>query len=238
MKRPLPFPARFVAAHRGSVSAAAPENTLDAFNAAIAAGADAIELDVRRLSDGELIIFHDAGIGERRLNTLTRAEIDDLVSGRRVLSLRACADALRGRILLDVELKDADVEIDAVKTLREAGWTSRHFVVTSFDAATVARTRRAWPDLTAGLLTDDDENLGAAAARAAAIEADFLAPQDLAIDLDAVDRVRVADLPLVAWTVNDPHRLRTLLGHPAIAGVITDTVSTALAARSAIDRRQ
>jgi glycerophosphoryl diester phosphodiesterase len=238
MKRPLPFPARFVAAHRGSVSAAAPENTLDAFNAAIAAGADAIELDVRRLADGDLIIFHDAAIGERRLNTLTRAEIDELAPERRVLSLRACADALRGRILLDVELKDGDVEIDAVKTLRDAGWTSRDFVVTSFDAATVARTRRAWPDLAAGLLTDDDEHLAAAAAWAVAIDADFLAPQDLAIDLDAVDRARIADLPLVAWTVNDPQRLRTLLGHPAIAGVITDTVASALAARSAVDRRR
>jgi hypothetical protein len=88
MKRPLPFPARFVAAHRGSVSAAAPENTLDAFNAAIAASADAIELDVR---------------------------------------------------------------------------------------------------LTAGLLTGDDEVFAAAAARAAAIDADFFAPHESTIDLDAVD---------------------------------------------------
>jgi glycerophosphoryl diester phosphodiesterase len=236
MKRPLPFPARFVAAHRGSVSAAAPENTLDAFNAAIAAGADAIELDVRRLADGELVIFHDAGIGARRLRTLTRPEIDDLAPDRRLLSLPACAEALRGRIRLDVELKDADVEIDAVKTLREAGWLSRDFVVTSFDAATVARTRRAWPDLAVGLLTDHDEDLDAAVARAAAIDADFLAPHDSAIDLGAIVRARIAGLPLVAWTVNDRRRLRTLLGHPAIAGVITDTVASALAARSSADR--
>ena len=97
MKRPLPFPARFVAAHRGSVSAAAPENTLDAFAAAIAAGADAIELDVRRLADGELVIFHDAAIGERRLRTLTRAEIDESAPHRRLLrcarARRRCVDA-------------------------------------------------------------------------------------------------------------------------------------------------
>src|SRR6185295_4050587 len=221
MKRRLPFPARFIAAHRGSVSAAARENTLAAFAAAIAAGADAIELDVRRLADGELVIFHDAAIGERRLNTLTRAELNDLAADRGVASLRACANALRGRIWLDVEMKDADIEIEAVKTLRDAGWTSRDFVVTSFNAATVTRTRSAWPDLAAGLLTDHDEGLAAAAARAAAIDADFLAPHDSAIDLDAIEGARIAGLRLVAWTVNDPQRLRTLLGHPAIAGVIT-----------------
>jgi len=235
MRRPLPFPARFVAAHRGSVSAAARENTLAAFDAAIAAGADAIELDVRRLGDGELVIFHDEAIGQRRLATVTRAEIDALAADRRVLALRACADALRGRILLDVELKDADIEVDAVKTLRAAGWTPRDFVITSFDAATVTRTRSAWPDVAAGLLTDRDEELAAAAARAASIDADFLAPHVSAIDLAATDRATIGDLPLVAWTVNDPQRLRALLAHPAIAGVITDDVVSALAARLEVE---
>ena len=232
MRRPLPFPARFIAAHRGSVSAAAHENTLDAFTAAIAAGADAIELDVRRLSDGELVIFHDGEIGGRRLSTLTRAEIDDLAADRRVLSLGACADALRGRILLDVELKEVGIEVDAVRMFRDAGWTPRDFVVTSFDAATVAGTRRAWPDLTAGLLTDGDVDLGSAAARATEIDADFLAPHDSAIDLGAVARGIAHGLPLVAWTVNDPLRVRALLDQPAIAGIITDAVAPALHARS------
>src|SRR2546428_10064103 len=167
MRRPLPFPARFIAAHRGSVSAAGidyRENTLEAFNAAIAAGADAIELDVRRLADGELVVFHDAGIGERRLHTLTRTELDDLVTDRHVPSLRACADVLRGRMPLDIELKDFDIEAEALEVLRHAGWTPREFVVTSFDAATLERIRRAWPDLAVGLLTND-EKLGAPATR-------------------------------------------------------------------------
>ncbi|OLE85330.1 MAG: hypothetical protein AUF76_01140 [Acidobacteria bacterium 13_1_20CM_2_65_9] len=239
MRRPLPFPARFIAAHRGSVSAAGinyRENTLDAFNAAIAAGADAIELDVRRLTDGELVVFHDAEIGERRLRALTRAELDDLVTDRHVPSLQECAEALRRRVLLDVEVKDVDVETDAVEVLRRAGWTPREFVVTSFDASTLARVRRAWPDLAIGLLTED-EHLGDAAARATAIDADFLAPHDSTIDLETVTEHALAGLPLVAWTVNDPLRLRALLSHSAIAGVITDAVAVARDARSARHRQ-
>ncbi|HWC46036.1 MAG TPA: glycerophosphodiester phosphodiesterase family protein, partial [Casimicrobiaceae bacterium] len=45
-------------AHRGDPFAHT-ENTLDAFAAAVAAGADMIELDVRRTSDGFAAVVHD-----------------------------------------------------------------------------------------------------------------------------------------------------------------------------------
>jgi glycerophosphoryl diester phosphodiesterase len=47
-----------VFAHRGG-SAAAPENTAAAFEAGLAAGADGLELDVRRSSDGIVVVHHD-----------------------------------------------------------------------------------------------------------------------------------------------------------------------------------
>src|ERR1700733_11373127 len=55
-----------VIAHRGAWGPAAPdapaENTLEAFEAAIALGADMIELDVRQTLDGHLIVYHDARV--------------------------------------------------------------------------------------------------------------------------------------------------------------------------------
>jgi glycerophosphoryl diester phosphodiesterase len=51
--------ARLVIAHRGS-SAEAPENTLPAFEAAVVAGAEAIELDVRLTADGAPVVIHDS----------------------------------------------------------------------------------------------------------------------------------------------------------------------------------
>jgi glycerophosphoryl diester phosphodiesterase len=50
-----------VVAHRGS-SATAPENTIEAFDAAIAAGADAVEFDVRLSADGVAFVMHDADV--------------------------------------------------------------------------------------------------------------------------------------------------------------------------------
>jgi glycerophosphoryl diester phosphodiesterase len=47
-----------ICAHRGA-SAQLPDNSLVAFEAAIAAGADMIEADVRRLADNTLVLSHD-----------------------------------------------------------------------------------------------------------------------------------------------------------------------------------
>jgi glycerophosphoryl diester phosphodiesterase len=41
----------------------APENTVPAFRAAIAEGADGVELDIRRTADQALVCLHDAGLG-------------------------------------------------------------------------------------------------------------------------------------------------------------------------------
>jgi glycerophosphoryl diester phosphodiesterase len=54
----LELPAPWLVAHRGG-SALAPENTLAAFDRAVALGADAIETDVRLSRDGVVMVFHD-----------------------------------------------------------------------------------------------------------------------------------------------------------------------------------
>ena len=46
-------------AHRGA-AAHHPENTRRSFAAAVEAGADALETDVRMTADGEIVVFHDA----------------------------------------------------------------------------------------------------------------------------------------------------------------------------------
>ncbi len=80
-------------AHRGA-SVAAPENTLAAVRAAAAQGADMVEVDVRRTSDGALVLVHDATLtrttdaarvhpsrGPWRVGDLTLAEVRRLDAG-------------------------------------------------------------------------------------------------------------------------------------------------------------
>lgn len=49
----------WIASHRGRFGGCIPENTLDAFDTAIMAGADIVETDIAKLADGEFILFHD-----------------------------------------------------------------------------------------------------------------------------------------------------------------------------------
>jgi glycerophosphoryl diester phosphodiesterase len=68
-----------ILAHRGN-SSAAPENTLASFDAALTAGADAIEVDLRRTADGTVVVIHDDSL-ERTTNasgTVSRTGLETL----------------------------------------------------------------------------------------------------------------------------------------------------------------
>lgn len=55
-------PGNGVAAHRGNMSVF-PENTMEAFESAVRLGADWLELDIQKTSDGHLVVTHDAVTG-------------------------------------------------------------------------------------------------------------------------------------------------------------------------------
>lgn len=96
-----------------------PENSLAAVEDAIAAGAEMVEVDVRRSKDGVLVIMHDSWLdrtttcnGEVAERTLTEIKTCRLVieAGRvatpeTVSTLREFLSATRGRILVNVDNK-------------------------------------------------------------------------------------------------------------------------------------
>lgn len=76
----------YVAAHRG-LSATYPENTMEAFRAAVEAGVDQVETDIRITKDGALVLIHDATLdrttnGTGRVDAYTLAELRELDAGR------------------------------------------------------------------------------------------------------------------------------------------------------------
>jgi glycerophosphoryl diester phosphodiesterase len=81
---------RLVIAHRGN-SVHAPENTIEAFQQAVALGADGMEFDVRLTGDGHAIVIHDATV-ERTTNgtglvaQMTLAQIRALDAGARFVA--------------------------------------------------------------------------------------------------------------------------------------------------------
>ncbi|HZI18705.1 MAG TPA: glycerophosphodiester phosphodiesterase [Pyrinomonadaceae bacterium] len=90
-----------VIAHRGG-SGLRPENTLAAFEHALALGSDIIELDVRATADGELVVMHDATVarttdGAGAVSALTLAEIKRLDAGYRFTADGGRSFPFRGR---------------------------------------------------------------------------------------------------------------------------------------------
>jgi glycerophosphoryl diester phosphodiesterase len=74
-----------IIAHRGA-SAEAPEHTLAAYRAAVGAGADALECDVRLTADGHLVCVHDRRVnrtsdGRGLVSTLELARLEELDFG-------------------------------------------------------------------------------------------------------------------------------------------------------------
>lgn len=93
--------------HRGA-RAVAPENTLPSLDAAIAAGADAVEFDVRRGVEGELVLAH------RRI---------DARRGRPVpldAALSHLTEPSRSRVGLVIDVKQRGIEAELVSALRSA----------------------------------------------------------------------------------------------------------------------
>ena len=147
----------WVAAHRG-FSEKYPENTMEAFKAAVELGVDQIETDVRITADGELVLHHDAtldrtttGTGLVKDHTLAQIRALDAgikkgeeFAGYKVPTFVEFMDwmkTLPETMTIDIELKEYTHEDEALsyevadrvlKMVDEYGFTDR-IVINSFD---------------------------------------------------------------------------------------------------------
>ena len=99
-----------VIAHRGA-SGRYVENTMDAFNKAVDAKADAIEFDVQLTADHQLVIFHDRDmkrlIGlEKGISDCTLKQLSNLqIEGHPIPTLVEVLDKFSGKVDLVLEIK-------------------------------------------------------------------------------------------------------------------------------------
>ncbi|HVU99086.1 MAG TPA: glycerophosphodiester phosphodiesterase family protein [Puia sp.] len=120
-----PLPARkhpfIVVAHRGDHTQA-PENTLQAYTNAIAAGADYVEIDLRTTADSQLVILHDASVDrmtngkglvkDMRLDSLRLLKVKDRMHPEwgesAIPTFREVLQLCRNRIYIYLDFKNAD----------------------------------------------------------------------------------------------------------------------------------
>jgi glycerophosphoryl diester phosphodiesterase len=188
-----------VVAHRGD-HRHAPENSLAAVSAALEAGVDGIELDVRASADGVAIVVHDASLArvqriDARVNDLTADELAE----HGVPRLTEVLELVPPEVLLDVELKEATVGAvrDAVRSVR--GAHPQGLIFSSFDEVTLAELVAAEPGWPRWLIDRWPGGVG----RASALGCSGVALDWQVIDGSTVDTARRAGLHLMAWTVRD-----------------------------------
>src|SRR5258708_20074399 len=149
-----------VLGHRGA-SARCPENSVAAFERAIADGADGIELDVLCCATGEVMVFHDddlARLGARpeRIADLSSRTLRDLIltSGARIPTLEEVLAVCRPPCLVNIELKASGFWGGPVPALvdRGAGIVRRagagpRVLVSSFHPRAVSLWQRRAPEV-------------------------------------------------------------------------------------------
>jgi glycerophosphoryl diester phosphodiesterase len=192
--------------HRGSPYKER-ENTVASFEAALRAGADGFETDLRLLSDGTAVLYHDDDVGEEPVESLSSRDV-------RADPVDALAQfAGRGTIILEVKrAKWEEALLDHI-----AQWPD--IVVASFDHRTIAELHRRGAAFPLGLTF-----LGAivdVAGYARRLGATWLFPRFQYVDRELVDAAHAEEIKVVPWTPNrerDWERLREL----GCDGVITD----------------
>lgn len=224
-----------IVGHRGA-SATHPENTLAAFTAAKDAGADGIELDVRRTKDDVLVVHHDAHLADGRL--ISKIQADDLPE-----SVPTLADALMvcDDMWINIEIKNSPDDPDydathgisvAVAGLILAFDAEERVLVSSFDVDGVLRIRETVPSIRIGWLCYGQASPASLIGRASGHGMAAIHPHDPLVDQSFVTKAHAEGLEVIVWTVDDPNRLRELAAF-GVDALITNDPAAARAALAA-----
>lgn len=232
-----------VLAHRG-LARDAPENTLQAFAAAVAVGVTHIETDVRVSADGEAIIAHDPDLSrvagrDVRVDQLTARELAQVPLGAGQ-GFPTLAEALDGfpETYFNIDIKTEGAVEPTVRAISRLAATSR-VLIASFSAKRRLAVVRQLP----GVATSLSMNSGPQAILGARTGAQSLLRR-LLRGVDAVQlpfRLRGVDIlsaravagfhatgvEVHAWTVNEVEDMERLLQR-GVDGIVTDRVDVAM----------
>jgi glycerophosphoryl diester phosphodiesterase len=236
-----------ISAHRGGAEFAR-AGTYEAYRAALAAGADYVEFDVRRTLDGALVDYHDAGFWRERsvpqltLNTLRGLagyEVPEVAELLRLIAGRAGARA-------HVDLKDTSTA-DEVVGLALGLLAPANMIVTTRDAQALRAISNVHPGVPIGLTIGGDlgETARFALRRArrrrlsrladvVAVHADLAVIHRRLATRRLLCECRSRGIGTVVWTVN--RDLRRWVRRADLDILVTDHPARAIADRADLSK--
>jgi glycerophosphoryl diester phosphodiesterase len=236
----------------------APENTLEAFRAGVAAGADRLELDVHATADGEVVVLHDDTIdrttdGTGRVRDQSLAALGRLDAGHRfrapdgtypfrdrgvrIPTLAALLEALP-EVPLNIEVKQQAPAIEplVLATLDRFGARERTLLAAE-DGTIMGRIRAAAPDV---LTSFSAEEVAEFVGRLRSGQLAGYRPPGVALQVppafrdipivtaESVAAAHALGLEVHVWTINDEAEMRALLAL-GVDGLMTDFPARAAA---------
>jgi glycerophosphoryl diester phosphodiesterase len=209
--------------HRGA-RAYEPENTLRSFNKAIELGVDAIELDVRKTKDNEIIVMHDADVkrttnGEGLVRDLTLKEIKNLTSEKneKIPTLEEALDSLNRRVKVFIELKETGIE-EQVASLIKKKAMKKSVVIVSFLEDALKKVKEIDPEIETGLIYAKHKNPLKAALE---LKAQWLLAFYKFTHSANVQKAHENGLKIIVWTVNTPEEVAQMV-EKGVDGVASD----------------
>lgn len=206
-----------VVAHRGA-SKSRRENTIAAFVEARRQGAVMVELDVRRTSDGALVVHHDPVIAG--LGVIAEHRHEQIPA--HVPTLSEALDACVG-MDVNIEIKNDPNEPDFDPTERIAAQVlallaersdADRMLISSFRFETIDAIRAGNERLRTGFLFSmpplSPLRMKAMIHRTASAGHGAIHPYHRGVTRSMVEFAHEVDLRVNTWTVDDPRRMRTL----------------------------
>jgi len=194
--------------HRGA-KAHAPENTIAAFDKALALGCDEVETDVWLMDDGKLVIGHDGPVSSDGLLTL-----DDVL------------DHCKGKLGVNFEMKcawsDAQAHETGVRVAQRLGERNDDDVyVSSFWYDALAGARETAPRVRRAFVYGAAPAMAALLTQARALELWGLHPERYYVTPARVSAAHAAGVVVNVWTVNDPVEIARLASW-GVDGIMSD----------------
>ena len=190
--------------HRGA-RAYEPENTLASFRRAIELGVDAVELDVRKTRDNELVVIHNADVnktteGNGPVNSFTLEEIKKFVTekGEHIPTLEEVFDAVGKRVKILVELKEEGTEEKVIELIRRKKLMD-DVILISFHDDVLKKLRELDDKVTLGLIYVRHKNPIKSALE---LKAEYLLPLYRFTHSANVKKAHEAGLKVIVWTIN------------------------------------
>ena len=210
-------------AHRGDWSEA-PENTVAAFRAAERAGADMVELDIRRTADGGVAVVHDPTL--ERVWGSSLAVADATLAELTELGIATLAEALacvEAPVMVDFTV--ADVVEPALEVIRDTGALDRVL----FSGGNVEGHRRI-RELESGAriaLTWTERDLPPASLLESLGIEYFNPPWEL-VHAKLVEGMHDRGFKVSTWTVDDPAEMHRVVDC-GVDAVVTNRVAELVA---------